>query len=34
MLSIEMPAGVGYSTCDEVDAPKSPGVKCYELAKR
>ena len=34
VVCIEMPAGVGYSTCDEVDGPTSPGVKCYELGKR
>ena len=34
VVYIEMPAGVGYSTCDEVDGPTSPGVKCYELGKR
>lgn len=34
VVYIEMPAGVGYSTCDEVDGPSSPGVKCYELGKR
>jgi carboxypeptidase C (cathepsin A) len=34
VVYIEMPAGVGYSTCDEINDSSSPGIKCYDRAKR
>ena len=34
VVYIEMPAGVGYSTCDEIDGPEAPVIECYDKAHR
>ncbi len=34
VVYIEMPAGVGYSTCDEIGGPDASEISCYDVNKK